>query len=450
MALQGLDAQEPPVSLLTHVTVVDVLSGAEQKDQTVTIRDGRITVISTYSASPENNSAEIIDAHGGFLIPGLWDMHVHVHDAHELPLYVANGITGIRIMAGDRDTHSLRAVLAKETPSPRIDLASAIVDGPHPLWPGSIVIKNEEEARRAVDEIKTSGADFIKVYDNIPNSAYLALAGEAKLQGIPFEGHVPDAVSAQEASAAGQRSMEHLQGVALGCSARQDMLMPEMGHALFHRQKLVVEAQALQSFDAAKCQALFREFRQNQTWQVATLTINHIWSHLDENGVTHNSHLIYVDKASKNRWMERTAVQQQRWGNPEYRLARSVFSGQEKLVGFMARTGVPMMAGSDAMNPYCVPGFSLHEELALLAEAGLTPLAALQTATINPSRFLGLEADEGTVAVGKIANLVLLDSDPLADIHNTTHIKAVWLAGHYYDRKSLDQLLETVKHDAAR
>src|SRR5277367_576173 len=222
-------AQASPVAdtAITHVTVIDVATGSELKDQTVRIHGSRIVSISTAGSPAQSSDAPlptsaapgIIDAHGGFLIPGLWDMHVHVHDTMELPLYIANGVTGIRIMSGDRDEAALRAELARQSPSPEIYLASAIVDGSPPVWPGSIVINNPKDARRAVDEIKSSGADFIKVYTRIPRDAYFALADEAKAQHIDFEGHVPEAITAQEASAAGQRTIEHLTGIALACSS---------------------------------------------------------------------------------------------------------------------------------------------------------------------------------------------------------------------------------------
>jgi hypothetical protein len=217
-------AQEPspPVPMIQHVTVVNVVTGEELKNQTVRSQGGRI--LSVASTEPtDGESAGAVDAHGGFLIPGLWDMHVHVHETGELPLYIANGVTGVRMMAGERNTAALRAELSEKKPSPLIYLASAIVDGSSPMWPGSIVVRNPVDARRTVDEIKAGGADFIKVYDGVPRDAYFALADEAKLQHIDFEGHVPEAVTAQEASAAGQRLIEHLTGISLACSSKQEL-----------------------------------------------------------------------------------------------------------------------------------------------------------------------------------------------------------------------------------
>jgi imidazolonepropionase-like amidohydrolase len=439
-------AQEPvpAETFIRHVTVVNVLTGAELQNQTVTIRADRIASIAP-TQDADASAPGAIDAHGSFLVPGLWDMHIHVHDKDELPLYVANGVTGVRIMSGEKDTAALRKELASETPSPEIYLASAIVDGSPPVWPGSIVVKRPADARRTVDEIKAGGADFVKVYSRIPRDAYFALADEAKQQHIPFEGHVPDSVAAHEASAAGQRSMEHLIGIATGCSSREESLSVEMNHAQYFRDKLALEAEAFRSLDQKKCNALFAEFRANDTWQVPTLTVLRLWGHLDDSKYLSDARQYYIDKRFRQRWEERTQFQRQRWNYAQFELARGLFSMDEHVAGAMFRAGVPMMAGTDAMNPYCFPGFSLHDELSMLVDSGVTRLGALQMATINPAKFMERTADLGTVEPGKLADLVLLAADPLADIRNTTQIQAVWLRGKYYDKAALDQMLETAK-----
>ncbi len=442
-------SQESPTreTAIQHVTVIDVTTGQEQKDQTVRIRGNRIASI---TATQEADAAlpGIVDAHGGYLIPGLWDMHVHVHDTNELALYVANGVTGIRIMSGGRDTAALRAELKRQDPAPELYLASAIVDGSPPVWPGSLVVKKAADARHTVDEIKVGGADFVKVYSRIPRDAYFALADEAKQQHISFAGHVPDAITAQEASDAGQRSMEHLQGVAFACSSDQPRLMSELARAKFFRDRFVVEAEGYRTIDQVKCKALFEEFRRNDTWQVPTLTVRRMWGKLDDSHFTSDPRLAYINRRSRDGWQGRIQPQLRMWNENFYQMARAIFSVEERVVGGMSRSGVPLMAGTDAMNPYCFPGFSLHDELALLVESGLSPLAALQAATVNPARFLGRTADIGTVEPGKIANLVLLRADPLMDIHNTTQIEAVWLEGKYFDAPELTKLLERVKQNA--
>lgn len=429
---------------IVHATIINVVTGAETPNQTVRIQGSRIVSIAP-SQDTDASAPGAIDAHGSFLVPGLWDMHIHVHDKDELPLYVANGVTGVRIMSGEKDTAALRKELASETPSPEIYLASAIVDGSPPVWPGSIVVKRPADARRTVDEIKAGGADFVKVYSRIPRDAYFALADEAKQQHIPFEGHVPDSVTAHEASAAGQRSMEHLIGIATGCSSREESLSVEMNHAQYFRDKLALEAEAFRSLDQKRCDALFAEFRANDTWQVPTLTVLRLWGHLDDSKYLSDARQYYIDKRFRQRWEERTQFQRQHWNIAQFELARGLFSMDERVAGAMFRAGVPMMAGTDAMNPYCFPGFSLHDELSMLVDSGVTRLGALQMATINPAKFMERTADLGTVEPGKLADLVLLGADPLADIRNTTQIQAVWLRGKYYDKAALDQMLETAK-----
>ena len=444
----ALAPEATPGTSIRHVTVIDVAAGAEVKDQTVTIRDGRISSI---APTQENDATPgSIDAHGAFLIPGLWDMHVHVHDKDELPLYIANGVTGIRIMSGERNTAAKRAELASESPSPEIYLASAIVDGNPPVWPNSIVVRKPDDARRAVDEIKASGADFVKVYNRIPKDAYFAIADEAKKQGIPFEGHVPDEISPQDASAAGQRTIEHLTGIPFGCSSLQQSLMGDLNRARYFRDRLAIEAQAYQNIDQAKCTALFAELRANETWQVPTLTVLRLWGKLDDSRFLSDSRLAYIDKRFRERWFERTNFQRERWNNGLYKLAQDLFKMDEHITGAMFHAGVPMMAGTDAMNPFCFPGFSLHDELAMLVESGVTPLAALQMATLNPAKFLGRTDKQGTIEQGKIADLVLLGADPLTDIRNTTQIQAVWLKGMYFDKAALSAMLEKAKEEAKR
>jgi hypothetical protein len=258
------------------VTIINVTTGAELDDQTVRIQGTRIASIATaqeaHAAFPNS-----LDAHGGFLIPGLWDMHVHGHDVNELPVYIANGVTGIRIMSGDKDSTAYRAELSRQQPSPKIVLASAFVDGDPPVWRGSLVVKKPDDARHAVDEIKASGADFIKVYTGVPHYAYFALAEEAKQQQIPFEGHLPDAVTAQEAPNAGQRTMEHLQGIAIACSSKQASPVAALARVEYFRDRLAITGEAYRSLDQTKCHALFEEFRRNQTWQVPTLSVLRVW-----------------------------------------------------------------------------------------------------------------------------------------------------------------------------
>jgi imidazolonepropionase-like amidohydrolase len=387
---------------------------------------------------------------------------MHVHGAADERaswsqlLDLANGVVGVREMAGPPDAHAWRAAQASNpNPAPTIYLGSPIVDGPHPVWPDSIAVADEKSGRATVDQQQHRGAQFIKVYSLLPRSAYFAIADEANQRGIPFEGHVPDAVTAAEASDAGQRSIEHLTRVALSCSKDEEAIRADMQRAedAFHAPDATI-AQKMQNganlialgqrtidtFDEPTAQALFARFVKNKTWQCPTLTL--LRAMIDDPLPADDPRLKYLSKTVRAHWEggfyghlpppARTAMA---------KLTRAEFAESLKIVGEMNRAGVPLLAGTDAMNPECFPGFSLHDELALLVEAGLTPLEALQASTRNAAVFMGEIDKRGTVEAGKVADLVLLDKNPLDDIHNTRAIHAVVLNGKLLKRADLDAML---------
>src|SRR6267378_1187778 len=262
-ASRALVAQTRPqeTTSIVRVTVVDVATGKELPDQTVVLHGDRILSIAAFDPS-NKQQGRVIGARGNFLIPGLWDMHVHIQDLEDLPLYIASGVTGVRLMFGSKHTPSLRGQIASAAVAPEVVFGSAIVDGDPPVWPGSIIIKNPGDARRTVDEIKADGADFVKIYNDIPRDAYFALADEAHKQNIPFVGHLPYGVRASEASDAGQRSIEHLDGIAIACSKREQSIINEL-RPLHYLGKMNLVAEAIRSYDSTQCQALFAQFRRN-------------------------------------------------------------------------------------------------------------------------------------------------------------------------------------------
>src|SRR6266436_4993488 len=210
----------------THATVIDATGAPGKTGLTVVITDDRITAIGKSADLHPPTNAVIVDASGKFLIPGLWDMHVHWHEKDYLPLFIANGVTGVRMMWGMPEHFEWRKEVERGSLlGPRLLIASTIVDGPKPFWPGSLTARNEAEGRQAVTKAKQAGADFVKVYSLLPREAYFAIADEAKKQGIPFAGHVPISVSVAEASKAGQKSIEHLTGILAGCSSREAELL---------------------------------------------------------------------------------------------------------------------------------------------------------------------------------------------------------------------------------
>jgi imidazolonepropionase-like amidohydrolase len=426
------------------------------------IADGdRIVAIGPWKKTRIPGKAVVVNGTGKFLIPGLWDMHVHGASDARAPwshlLFLANGVVGVRDMSGPPDAHAWRATHASsEDPSPAIYLGSPIIDGPNPVWPESIVVTDEAQGREVVEQQRARGADFIKVYSRLSRDAYFAIADEANKCGIPFEGHVPESVTAAEASDAGQKSIEHLTRVADGCSKEEKSIVSEMQRqeALFRapgatlaqkidsgKSIIRLNMRVVETFDEATAQSLFALFVKNRTWQCPTLTL--LRAQIDDPLLANDPRLKYLSKEVRAKWD--AGYYQNVPPEPRAAIAklnRLQFDESVKLVGLMYRAGVPILAGTDTMNPQCFPGFGIHDELALLVDAGLSPLAALQAATRNAAEFMGQLDRRGTIEVGKTADFVLLDKDPLADIHNTRSIQAVVLGGKLYPRAALDAMLE--------
>jgi imidazolonepropionase-like amidohydrolase len=440
--------------VLTHVTIIDVTGGPTLRDMSVLIAGNRISKIESTNKFSAPPTSEVIDATGKFLIPGLWDMHVHPHSPQDLSLFIANGITGIRIMWGDRDDFASRKERdAGRLLAPHMYIASPIIDGPKPFWPGSISVSTEAEARTVVDRAKAAGADFVKVYSFLPREEFLAIADEAKKQNISFAGHVPMSVSAQEASDAGMKSIEHLTGVMQACSTLSADLDKaseadldehnSTGERFFEGPHVhAFHEQMFATCDPEKATALYEVFKRNGTWQTPTLTLWRMFSSLNDPAFTVMPALKFVPIRERQSWDPANRSNQSLAENTA--LSKPEFQKDLQLVAAMQKAGVGILAGTDTGNPYCIPGFALHDELKLLVQAGLTPLQALQAATTNPAQFIANENDFGAVRPGKLANLVLLDANPLDAIANTTKIRAVILDGQFFDRPTLDAMLAKV------
>ncbi len=444
---------------IMHASIIDVSGGPSQPDSTVLVSGDRITAIGSSAKIAVPKDAQVFDATGKFLIPGLWDMHVHPEGKDYLPLFIANGITGIRVMWGDPEDYDWRtAIAAGEMIGPRMVIASALVDGPKPYWRGSTSVSNEAQARQAVDKAKQEGADFVKVYQFLPRDLYFDIADEAKKEAIPFAGHVPIAVSAEEASAAGQKSFEHLVGVLPACSTHSDELLKagqgDLAEGLQSKPKFWGPRQQqlrqtmLDTYSSEKVAALCAVLKRNGTWQVPTLTLLRMFAYGDEPAFLNDARLKYIPIRTRRSW-DPSAIDGKR--TPEdFAYMKREFQKDLDVVSAMQKSGVGILAGTDTANPFCFPGFSLHDELGLLVRAGLTPLEALQAATLNPARFQGREKDLGTIEQGKMADLVVLDANPLDDIANTKKISAVVSSGKLYSRATLDQMLAKVEAVANR
>jgi imidazolonepropionase-like amidohydrolase len=438
---------------IIHVNLIDATGAPVQADMTVIVQGKQILQLGKSASTTVPKAARVVDGRGKYLIPGLWDMHVHEIFGAWLPedekitpvLFVANGVTGVRDMGGDLEPlKKWRARIAEgKLLGPRMIIAGPMLDGPIPQFPSSAPVKDAAEGRRIVDELQKNGADFIKIQSLIPRDGYFAAADEARKLGIVFAGHVPDKVRATEASNAGQKSIEHLTGVFEGCSTVEDELMAAPrgpGRGRF-----------LSTYDPERAKALIALFLKNQTWQVPTL----YWERGEWLIEQTNSGPDPLEKYAPVAWRDRTWPMFTRdiskgWSTDPVADREKFFQEELKMVGEMNRAGVPILAGTDtAAGVRVYPGFSLHDELELLVRAGLTPMEALQAATLNAGKYLDLP-DTGTIEKGKRADLVLLDSNPLVDIKNTRTIQSVVLAGRYFSRTDLDHLLHQVEEAAAK
>jgi imidazolonepropionase-like amidohydrolase len=432
--------------IIADVNVVDVVAGTIHPDMTVVIEKGRISSIRKLTRTESLTAARIVEGRGKYLIPGLWDMHVHtmfgdwIPGSREvsLPLFVANGVTGVRDMGGNLDTLLAwrKEIAAGTLIGPRMVIAGPMLDGPKPRFPDSVQLTSPEEARKAVDDLKARGADFIKVQSFIHRDEYFAVADEAKKQHMVLVGHVPDVIRASEASDAGQKSIEHFTGVFEGCSTREDDFL----------KGPKTPKQFLDSYDDAKCKALIAQFARNHTWQVPTL----VWERgqwlVDVTDFSKWPEIQYAPQSwQKKSWPTFIKSIEKELDTDPVDARRQFVKKELEMTRAMHNAGVQFLAGTDTAAAVAVlPGFSLHTELEYFVEAGLTPAESLRTATLNPAIFFGEEADRGTVAQGKVADLVLLNANPLEDIHNTRKISAVIMNGRFFDRAHLDEMLSQI------
>jgi imidazolonepropionase-like amidohydrolase len=453
IAAQRLSAQSLTI---TNATVVDVATGALRHGTTVIIDGNRIVSVGPSSAQTPPRG-RVVDATGMYVIPGLWDMHTHAYfgwsrdfgDTYVLPLFIANGITGIRDMGSDLDAvlRARREVAAHRLTGPRMVVSGPMLDGPQVTFKASMAIASPDAGRRAVGMLRARGVDFIKIQSGVPRDAYFAIAAEAKKLGIAFDGHVPDAIRASEAVAAGQRTFEHLIGIFEASTPDEEAFLKRRYGAGKDPSANKSLATLLDRYDAAREAAIVQLLATNTVWQCPTLFWERGQWLVDVIDYARDPDVAYTPRT----WLEKKYPSAQRsivesMDTDSLAVRRQFVDHELDIVRKLHLAGVPFLAGTDTPAGVGVtPGISLHLELQRFVAAGFTPLEALQTATINPARFFGKMSEYGSVQVGRVADLLILRANPLDDILNTRAIGGVIADGRYYSEADIDALRERLK-----
>jgi imidazolonepropionase-like amidohydrolase len=434
-------AQEPAAIAITHVTVIDGTDSLPRRDRTVILRGARITAVGPASRTAVPRSARVLDGRGKYLVPGFWDMHVHtdVPAAREvLPLYVANGVTGVRDMGGDwtRLTALRALVRSGRLLGPRLLLSGPYLDGnDQPI--AHLPARSPAEAVAAVDSLAALGVDLVKLHTGLTRETFFAAARAARGKQLPFAGHVPRVVGAADASDSGMSSIEHLLTIPTPCTPAESLAL---------QPRFTVQG-ALGRCSSADPAPLYARLARNGTRVTPTFVAQYEVALWPERRLPGDSFARYLPDTLR-RFVAAIFPMPDSVPPGADSVGRAVFAKRLALVGALHRAGVGILAGTDAPLRNSPPGFGLHEELVWLARAGLSPFEVLRAATLDAARFLGMQDSLGTVAPGQLADLVLLDADPLADIRNTRRVGAVVANGRLLDGAARRALLHRARAGA--
>ncbi|MDX8144354.1 amidohydrolase family protein [Lentzea sp. BCCO 10_0061] len=443
LLLPGQAGASTNVTALRDVTLID--SSGVRSNTTIVLADNEVLAVGSCDL-PLPRGSTVLDLAGKFVIPGLWDMHVHgaYMDRITLPLCLANGVTGIREMWGFPPIYELRDRIERgEVLGPRLIVGSTIIDGPNSTLPDALIVSTPDEGRQAVRDAKAQGADFVKVYSFLDRATLAAVADECAMQAITFAGHCSNHVALGDASDLGQRTFEHMYGLPLATSTREtqlrqaiaDLPLDPANPFAWFRQVLEFERQAALSHSGSKAAQLAKRLQRNTSALVPTMVTMRVFaSPLDR--FANDPRLKYMPAFYRDFWRDGL----KNWApvtEQEIRQQVEFLRRRMDQVAEMHAHGVEVLAGTDAGNPYTFPGFSLHDELELLVEAGLPPKAALKAGTRG-----------GVVKPGEAANLVVLDGNPLKDIRNTQRIHTVLTRGKVLGPAERRQMLADVEKAA--
>ncbi len=435
---RAMPTQEPVVTnsyTITGVDMVDVEKGIVVPDQTVIIMGERIQTVGPQAELSAPEGSHMIDGRGLYLMPGLVDAHVHYMDPEVFGrVLIANGVLLVRDMGQPTEQAlKLRDALNRgESLGPEMIATGTILDGDPPLIPSiALGLKTPEAGRAAVRQQAEAGVDEIKVYSRLDKEVFLAITDEAQKYGLKVVGHVPESVYIEDAAAAGLRSSEHLFGfekvIAKLLGEHFATTYVGMGSDAGYLQRLG-------EVNPEELQGVYRRLRESGLTVCPTVVTFKTFTQVKTIQAGSFPHSEYISQSVLDIWKSQWSQQDD--------LPDKIWQNWAQMVSELNTAGVSLMVGTDLITPGIIPGYSVHEEMAIWQEAGIQPADVLRSATLVPVQFMGLEDRLGAVAEGKSASLVLLRANPLEDIHNAQLIEAVFLRGQYYSRDDLNRLLD--------
>jgi imidazolonepropionase-like amidohydrolase len=418
-------AIQPGDLVIANAAVVPMSRDGELARHTVVIRGDRIVAVAPSGELPVPAGATAIDGTGKWVMPGLTDMHVHVFGDDQLAMLVAAGVTTVRNMYGSEQHLAWRGRIARgELLGPTIVTAGPLIDGDPPIWPGSTVLVNPADADKVVTDQKAAGYDFLKPYSRLSKPAYEALAAAGKRHGMLLEGHVPDAVGLDGVLAAGQRTIEHLDGYLIA-QVPDGVTLPDD-----RRAKLRA---TLAHLDRSRLAGAVARTVAAGTWNCPTLIVYERFGALDDLPALRRR-VAWLDKLPStvvDAWDPRQDFRLQSYTAEDFAVIRAANAERTRVLAALASAGAPILVGTDTGNPFVVPGAALHDEIELLIAAGLPRPRVLRAATADAARFLGAPREAGVVEAGARADLLLVASDPLTSplplVPDGVVLRGTWL-----------------------
>lgn len=438
--------------IITNATIIDVLGDTLTYSKLIAISKDSIRLVDDMANLDQYKAEEKFDANDNFVMPGLWDNHVHFRGGDSLidenknllPLFLAYGITNVRDAGGDITQSVLswkNQIAKKELKGPVILTSGPKLDGKKPAWPGSIIVETSEDVNFALDSLENLEVDYVKMYDgSLTKEVFYEIIKQAEKRGLKTTGHMPLSADLLTATELGLDGTEHMYYVIKSCSPLADSLTKvNPSYSMF--------PEIVKSYDPELANSVFNKLASQNAYITPTLHIGTVLSELTEIDHTTDSLLNYIGTGIQKTYKGRleTAIRAKSQGNSS-RSQLGVLA--KEMIVPLYDSGVKLLAGSDsgAFNSFVYPGESLHLELQSLVAAGLTPKQALITSIVNGPEFFGLGKFYGSIAKNKVANLVILDKNPLEDIKNLTNIKASIIKGKVYDKIMLDNLLKNIKN----